>query len=51
MGLEFIPLQDKFDEACKLAPEAYWLRDGVRPTCAGHELIAGEWIKQFLEGN
>ncbi len=47
-GLEFIALQNKFDEACKLAPEGYWLRDGVHPTCAGHELIAREWIKQFL---
>lgn len=46
-GLEFIPLQVKFDEARKLAPEDYWLVDGVHPTAAGHELIAREWIKQF----
>lgn len=46
-GLEFITLQDKFDEALKLAPEDYWLVDGVHPTAAGHELIAREWIKQF----
>ena len=41
-GLEFIPLQDKFDEAEKKAGAAYWLGDGVHPTAAGHELIARE---------
>lgn len=46
-GLEFIPLQKKFDEAVKLAAESYWLYDGVHPTAAGHELIAREWMKQF----
>ena len=46
-GLEFIALQEKFHEALQLAPEHYWLRDGVHPTAAGHELIAREWIKQF----
>lgn len=46
--LEFIPLQDKFDAALKLAPEEYWLRDGVHPSAAGHELIAREWIRTFL---
>ena len=45
--LEFIPLQEKFNEAVKLAPECYWLVDGVHPTTAGHELIAREWLKQF----
>ena len=47
-GLEFIALQEKFDEVLALAPEAYWLRDGVHPTAAGHELIAREWIGAFL---
>ncbi len=45
--LPFIQLQDKFDEAAKLAPNAYWLRDGVHPTTEGHELIKREWIKAF----
>lgn len=46
-NLPFIPLQDKFEEAAKLAPNNYWLRDGVHPTTAGHELIKREWIKTF----
>ena len=48
-GLGFIPLQDKFDEAEKLAPANYWLGDGVHPTYAGHELIKREWIKAYNE--
>mgnify|MGYP004614428267 FL=1 len=46
-NLPFIPLQNRFDEACKLAPASYWLRDGVHPTSAGHELIAKAWIETF----
>ena len=48
-GIKFIPLQEKFNEAAKKAPETYWLADGVHPTAAGHELIAREWIKAFKE--
>ena len=48
--LEFIPLQEKFDEVAKIAPANCWLGDGVHPTAAGHELIAREWIKQFQKG-
>ena len=47
--LQFVSLQDKFDEAAKLAPNNYWLGDGVHPTTAGHELIKREWIKIFKE--
>ena len=46
-GLPFIPLQEKFDAAEKLAPANYWLSDGVHPTAAGHELIKREWLKVF----
>lgn len=45
--LSFVPLQEKFDEAAKLAPNNYWLADGVHPTTAGHELIKREWMKAF----
>ncbi|MBQ3150640.1 MAG: SGNH/GDSL hydrolase family protein [Clostridia bacterium] len=48
-NMRFIPLQDKFDEACKKAPEAYWASDGVHPTPYGHELIANAWIEAFNE--
>ena len=43
----FVPLQGKFDEAAKLAPNNYWLADGVHPTTAGHELVKREWMKAF----
>lgn len=46
-GLSFVTLQDKFDEAAKLAPNNYWLGDGVHPTPVGHELIKNEWLKAF----
>ena len=48
-GATFVPLQHLFDEACKLAEPAYWLRDGVHPTAMGHELIAREWLKAFRQ--
>ena len=48
-GATFVPLQHLFDEACKLAEPAYWLRDGVHPTAMGHELIAREWMKAFRQ--
>lgn len=46
-GLPLIELQPAFDEACKKAPAAYWLRDGVHPTPQGHEIIKRLWIEQF----
>ena len=50
-NLPFIPLQVKFNEAAKLAPNAYWLIDGVHPTAAGHTIIKNEWIKTFKAMN
>ena len=44
-GAVFLPLQEMFNEACKLAPMEYWLRDGVHPTAAGHKLITDAWLK------
>ena len=46
-GLTFVPLQEIFDEAEKICPAEYWLRDGVHPTTMGHALIKNEWIKAF----
>lgn len=46
-NLLFVPLMEKFDEAAKKAPDAYWLADGVHPTAMGHELIKREWLKAF----
>ncbi len=45
--LDFIPLQEKFDEVIKMQPSEYWTIDGVHPTIAGHELISREWLKAF----
>lgn len=46
-GVLFVPLQEKFNAVSKLAPDGFWLADGVHPTPAGHELIKREWIKAF----
>ncbi len=46
-NLVFVPLQEKFDEAAKKAPNDYWLYDGVHPTSCGHEIIKREWVKAF----
>ncbi len=45
--LVFVPLQERFDEAARKAPESYWLRDGVHPTAVGHELIKQAWLEGF----
>lgn len=46
-GLIFVPLQSQFEAATQKAPVDHWLKDGVHPTWAGHELIKREWIKAF----
>lgn len=46
-NLIFVPLQEKFDEASKVAPSEYWLFDGVHPTTAGHEIIKSMWLEGF----
>ena len=48
-GAVFVPLQERFDAACKLAPPDYWLHDGVHPTSMGHELIARAWMEGFAK--
>lgn len=47
-NLPFVPLQEMFNAANADAPEqGYWLRDGVHPSPAGHELIKRQWLKAF----
>lgn len=49
-NLPFVPLQEVFDKANAEAPEpAYWLRDGVHPTAAGHALIKKAWLAAYKE--
>ncbi len=45
----FVPLQEVFDNACKRAPQEYWLEDGVHPRPAGHQLIMNAWLKAAAE--
>ena len=40
----FVPFQEEFDQAVKLAPPEYWASDGVHPTAAGHMLMANAWL-------
>jgi lysophospholipase L1-like esterase len=42
----FVPLQQVFNDAVKLASPDYWIWDGIHPTYSGHELITREWLKQ-----
>ena len=47
-NLTFVPLQERFNQANADAPAmGYWLRDGVHPTAAGHELIKNAWLEAF----
>ena len=46
-GLVYVPLQEVFDDALRLAPVECWLSDGVHPTPAGHEIIKRQWLKAF----
>jgi lysophospholipase L1-like esterase len=44
-NLTFVPIQSLLNDALKQAPPEYWLRDGVHPTLAGHQLISDAWLK------
>jgi len=48
-GLELVLLQEKLDNAAKIAEADYWLRDGVHPTTAGHELLKRAWLETFFK--
>lgn len=41
----FIPYQEIYDKAQKLAPAVYWTRDGVHPDAAGDALMAHAWLE------
>lgn len=41
----FVGYQKVFSDACKKAPAAYWIWDGIHPTVAGHELMTREWMR------
>ncbi len=41
----FVPFQSLFDKLAEQAPMAYWLRDGVHPTIAGHMQMAWAWME------
>ena len=45
--LVFVPLQKRMDEAARLAPADYWLKDGVHPNPPGHAIIADAWLEGF----
>lgn len=40
-----VPLDSLFAEAYAAKPDAYYTRDGVHPTPAGHALIAQAWLE------
>ncbi len=50
-NLPFVSLQEMFNKVNADAPARYWLKDGVHPSAAGHELIKREWLKGFAKLN
>jgi lysophospholipase L1-like esterase len=42
-GAVFVPFQEMFDRASKLAPPERWAKDGVHPTADGAALMAHTW--------
>ena len=46
-GIEFLPLQEKFNFCAEKSKAEYYLIDGVHPHIAGAALIADEWVKLF----
>jgi lysophospholipase L1-like esterase len=44
-GAVFIPYQQIFEKAQKLAPKNYWTHDGVHPSIAGARLMSRSWLK------
>ena len=48
-GAIFVPYQEVFDKACKIAPPTHWTPDGVHPSIAGAQLMADAWM-EFVFG-
>lgn len=48
-GLPFLELQADLDRLTQIAPNEYWLLDGVHPTIYFHQYIADKWIA-FVKG-
>ena len=46
-NLTFVPLQQRLNDACALAPADYWIPDGVHPSPAGHRILANAWLEAF----
>ena len=44
-NLEFVPLQNRFDELCAEGNTGYWTADGIHPTTEGHHIIKEELQK------
>lgn len=47
--LPLILTQEILNDAVQSAQAEYWLRDGVHPTLAGHQLLADAWLKTAAE--
>lgn len=41
----FVPFQQVFDQALKVAPASYWTADGVHANLAGSQLMAQAWLE------
>ncbi len=41
----WVPFQEAFDRARKIAPPTYWTHDGVHPSMAGAQLMAETWLE------
>lgn len=44
-GATLVPFQAAFDKAQQHAPAAYWAKDGVHPSPAGHQVMAECWLE------
>ena len=44
-GAVWVPFQVAFDKAIEIAPATYWTADGVHPSMAGAQLMAGAWLE------